>query len=240
MVSTIFTNKASTRKAGVIFMQQFFDYTNQKFGYLTVLELDKSFKGQGRKWICKCECGNIKSISTSALNNGHAKSCGCHSHDGKKGVNKTHGMSQTRIYSEWISMKKRCKPNQKESKTYYDRGISVCDEWLNDFVNFYQWAMEHGYNDSLSIDRIDNDKGYYPDNCRWIPIEKQQGNKSNTIYVFYKGEKYCLRQLCQKINFPYQTAHRRYSKWTKANKVFNVDDLFQPIHTEKIAFKYRK
>ena len=102
----------------------------------------------------------------------------------KKGINKTHGLTHTRIYSEWKNMRNRCKPNHKHSKTYYYRGISVCEEWLNSFENFYEWAINNGYNDNLSLDRIDNDKGYSPSNCHWIPFENQQCNRTNNVYLF--------------------------------------------------------
>ena len=136
-------------------------------------------------------------------------------------------------------MRNRCKPNHKHSKTYYYRGISVCEEWLNSFENFYEWAINNGYNDNLSLDRIDNDKGYSPSNCHWIPFENQQCNRTNNVYLFYQGKRYCLRQLCRILDFPYKTAYRRYSRWKKANKDFSTEDLFMPIDKAKIAFRYR-
>jgi hypothetical protein len=217
------------------------DITGQKFGKLTVLGRDYSYQSpKHTKWFCKCECGNIKSIFRNSLISGRTQSCGCQMYKGKNGINKTHGMSNTRIYHEWASMKKRCLPNTHDSKQYHDRGISVCDEWKKDFVSFYNWSMENGYNDSLTIDRIDNNKGYSPQNCRWVSIEKQQSNKTNTIYVIYNNQKYCLRSLCIEIGFPYKTAHRRYTKLKNKGLPITSEKLFAPIQKNKIAFKYRK
>lgn len=158
----------------------------------------------------------------------------------KKGINKTHGLSKTHIYLEWLYMRNRCKPNTKNSKTYFERGITVCKEWQSDFLSFYKWAINNGYDDSLSLDRIDNDKGYYPENCRWITIEEQQSNKSNTVKVLYKGKWYCLRTLCTLINFPYKTAHKRYTRMKRKGLPIDTDKLFSPIQTNKISFRYRK
>ena len=105
---------------------------------------------------------------------------------------------------------------------------------------FYNWSLDNGYNDSLTIDRIDNSKGYSPENCRWVTKEEQQRNKTNNVYVEYNGEQYCLRNLCTMLNFPYKTAHRRYIRWNKSGKSFTTEQLLSPVHTEKIAYKYRK
>lgn len=217
------------------------DITGKKFGKLTVLGRDYSYKSpKHTKWICKCECGNTKSIFRDALMQGRTKSCGCSMYANRKGQNKTHGMSKTRIYQEWFSMKLRCTPNSPDSKNYYDRGIRVCEEWQNDFMAFYNWAISHGYAETLTIDRIDNDKGYSPNNCRWITIAAQQANKTTTIWIEYDGVMYCLRTLCTILGFPYKTAHRRYSKLVKKGLPVSSDKIFAPINKSKIPFKYRK
>lgn len=216
------------------------DITGQKFGMLTVIEQDRSFcSPKYTKWICKCDCGNVKSINRNSLIQGRTKSCGCEQYKNKSGINAIHGMSKTRIYHEWVSMRRRCKPNANDSKNYFERGITVCDEWNADFLSFYNWAMETGYDDSLTIDRINNNEGYFPQNCRWVSIEAQQSNKTNTVYINYNGGQYCLRQLCAKLNFPYKTAHRRYKRMIKKQGSVNIEKLFEPVHAEKIAFKYR-
>lgn len=148
-------------------------------------------------------------------------------------------MSQSRIYHTWISMRQRCKVKTPKNK-YVERGITVCNEWQNDFLSFYNWAISSGYNDSLTIERINNDEGYSPDNCKWIPMAKQQTNKSNTVYVFYNGEYYCLRELCAKMNFPYKSAHNRYRRMQKRGEPITAEKLFMPIQKNKIAKKYRR
>ena len=217
------------------------DITGQRFGHWTALKRDDSYKSNKHsKWICQCDCGTIKSIFKTTLNSGRSTSCGCivyHNY----GINQTHGMSKTRLYHIWLSMRRRCSEKDKaNAERYSKRGIRVCDEWQKDFTPFYNWAMKNGYSDSLTIDRIDNDKGYYPENCRWITIAEQQSNKSNNVHVLYNGEEWCLRTLCQKINFPYKTAHKRYQRITRRGEEPTQDKLFCPIKENRIAFRFRK
>lgn len=217
------------------------DLSNMKFGKLIVVGRDYSYKSSKHtKWICKCECGNVKSIFRNSLISGDCKSCGCQANKGTKGINKTHGLSQSRIYKEWARMKARCRSNSKDAKTYYNRGICVCAEWQNNFDSFYSWAINNGYNDSLSLDRIDNNKGYSPNNCQWISIKEQQSHKSNTLYVFYQGKEWCLHTLCNQLNFPYKTAQKRYYRMKQKGLPIDSDKLFAPIQENKIAIKYRK
>ncbi len=210
-------------------MGSFKDISGNRYGRLVVIKRDTSIKSKNPKWICKCDCGKNISVSSCSLKSGKTKSCGCLKKEGKKGVNKTHGMSKTHIYQEWLSMRKRCKESSPDAKTYYERGIKVCDEWQTSFEAFYNWSIQNNYNESLSLDRIDNDLGYFPDNCRWIDIKLQQGNKSNTIKVVYNGKTYCLRTLCNEIGFCYKTAHSRYTKMKKQNRSIDMDVLFAPI-----------
>lgn len=210
----------------------------QKFNHLTIIQKVKSRDSRNSFWLCQCDCGNTCVRSRASLINDRTFSCGCT--DRRKGNNATHGMSKTRIYHEWLSMKRRCKPSsEKDRKTYYERGISVCDEWTHDFTAFKTWALSNGYSDALSLDRINNDKGYYPENCRWIPIEQQQSNRSNTVYVEYNGEKKCLRTLCAEIGFPYKTAHRRYRRMVRRNMPVTQQNLFKPVQINKISKRFR-
>jgi len=218
------------------------DLTGMKFGYWTVLEKDKPHEGaRNSYWVCKCRCGTVRSVSRFSLVGGSSQSCGCWEGIHRKGINKTHGMSKTRLYNTWLSMRKRCNnPNDKYANSYYNKGIRVCDEWNNDFVAFMNWAYANGYTDELTIDRIDNDKGYSPDNCRWTTSDAQQRNKTNNIMVEYDNKQWCLKTLCKEIGFPYKTAHRRYIRRKRANKPVTTEYLFAPIHDEKIPYVYRK
>lgn len=217
-----------------------YDITGKTFGYWTVLRKDIPQHGkQNSRWICQCKCGNIKSVIRSTLISGRSQSCGCKPID-RKGINQTHGMSKTRLYHEWASMRKRCSnPNDKYADSYYNKGITVCDQWNEHFEEFRNWALKNGYSDDLTIDRIDNSKGYFPENCRWISIEEQQRNRTNNVYVEYEGNIWCLRTLCMQLGFPYKLAHQRYIRAKKKGKSLSTNELFAPIHTEKIAYKYR-
>lgn len=146
------------------------DITGQKFGKLTVLEYEGRNDNRVQFWLCKCDCGNESIVRSSNLKSGNSKSCGCSINDSRHKTNKAntkHGKCNTRLYSIWSGMKSRCNYEKNDSfNDYGKRGISVCDEWEDDFQTFYDWAMRNGYSDDLSIDRIDNDGNYEPSNCR--------------------------------------------------------------------------
>lgn len=159
------------------------DITGKKFGRLTVIGR-AGYDKHGAIWKCICDCGRVKEISFRHIANGNTKSCGCLRKEldqirnkGADNPSYKHGGSHSRLYVIWSNMKQRClNPNATEYSAYGGRGITVCSEWLHDFKLFQGWALSHGYQDDLTIDRIDNDKGYSPDNCRWATKEQQYGN----------------------------------------------------------------
>lgn len=166
------------------------DLSGQKFGRLLVL---KRAENHGREtyWKCRCDCGNTKEINGAKLKNGHTKSCGCLSKEITSEMSRTHGMSDTRLYRIYKKMYRRCyKPKTKSFENYGGRGITICTEWLGEhgFENFAKWSTENGYNDNLSIDRKDNDKGYSPENCRWATAKEQANNTRSTVFLTYNGE----------------------------------------------------
>lgn len=176
------------------------DLTGKTFGRLTVLGLSdlKNTKNRSRLWVCVCTCGNIVIKDTKHLNNGHAKSCGClqkeHMNEFKEKFagRVTHGMSRERLFRIWSSMIKRCSDEKYVGyMDYGGRGITVCDEW-KDLETFVGWANSHGYSDDLSIDRIDNNSGYCPDNCRWVDNYVQANNKRNNTLITYRNETHTL------------------------------------------------
>lgn len=153
---------------------KFIDATGQKFGKLTVVSKVEHKTGRRTLWNCKCECGNTCKVSIANLRNGHTRSCGCM----LKESNTRHGHWGTRVYQIYYAMKQRCyNPNNAAYWDYGERGITICDEWLNDFESFYKWSIENGYSDDLTIDRIDPQGNYEPSNCRWADRYTQGYNQ---------------------------------------------------------------
>lgn len=165
-------------------------------------------------WICKCECGTQKWVSSNSLKSGKSKSCGCYISDMMKSRDLKHGMSNTKEYKTYFSMIDRCyDPNHRSYKYYGGRGIRVCDRW-NTLENFLSDAPTLiGYeknNKNLSLDRIDPNKDYEPENCRWVTKLKQQNNKRNNIFVDWNGEKITLAELSRLVNVPYKNLVSSY------------------------------
>lgn len=124
-----------------------------------------------------------------------------------------HGLRNTPLYVTWANMKQRCyNPNDTHYKWYGGRGVTVCDEWRNDFKAFYDWALANGYRDGLTIDRIDYDKNYSPDNCRFITMSKQQRNKSSNKLISFNGEIMSVQEWAEKLNIKPSTLRARFNK----------------------------
>ena len=170
------------------------DMTGQKYGRLIVLERDLSRGKRPTMWKCKCDCGNIISTQASALRNGHTKSCGCYLKDRLSQKHTTHNMSNHRLYRVWAQMKDRCFNPKSHNYMYYgERGITVCDEWKNSFESFYSWAISSGYKDNASrglftLDRINVDGNYEPQNCRFVDTKVQSLNKRTNHFLTFNGE----------------------------------------------------
>lgn len=202
-------------------MTKFKDLTGQKFGRLTVLKLaykkpKNNNKGTRCYWLCQCECGNTKNVLTEALKSGHTKSCGCLGKEQRLKSNTTHNLSNTRLHCIWLGMKNRCycKDNKRYIR-YGGRGISICNEWKNDFLSFYNWAITNGYNDNLTIDRIDVNGNYEPDNCRWTTQKQQARNTRRNHYLTYNNETLTVAEWAEKLNIKYSTLISRcYKNWT--------------------------
>lgn len=177
------------------------DKSGQKFGRLTVL----SYAGRDERnivmWLCKCECGNFVKVRGYELGK-RTNSCGCLKREifdtGKSAV--THGMSKTRLYGIWASMKTRCYVKGRDSYAYYGgRGIKVCEEWKDSFETFRDWALNNGYKDELTLDRINGDGDYEADNCRWVTIIEQQSNKRNNVFLDVNSEKHTASEWSRMI-----------------------------------------
>lgn len=189
----------------------------KRFGHLIVIARGENNKTGQATWVCKCDCGKIRkrNVTTSSLNCGNTIACG----ETCSFSSKKHGMSKTRIYHIWTDMKTRC--NCTTSNVYHlygGRGIKICDEWLNDFMAFYNWSTANGYQENLTIDRIDVNGNYYPENCRWANSSVQNNNRRTNHFVYYKGEKYTIMQLSKKLGIRYYTLLYRIKRgWSEEN-----------------------
>ncbi|MBQ3021944.1 MAG: hypothetical protein IJD91_01275 [Clostridia bacterium] len=203
------------------------DLTGQRFGRLIVLEFVPNEK-RGSYWLCRCDCGNEKVIRGNCLITKHTESCGCLFLDVRKASTTTHGNSNSRLYSIWKNMKQRCNnPNASKYGTYGGRGICVCDEWLNNFPAFRTWALSHGYADNLSIDRIDNNKGYFPENCRWADNKTQCRNLRKNVLVKYEGKLITISEVAEITGISKETLYYRFKHG------YSNDQLFRPVKKSK-------
>lgn len=189
----------------------------EKFNRLTVVGFHHKTRHHNF-YECRCECGNYKIVRQQHLLHGNIKSCGCYNREKSSQamknnqLNRTHGLAKTRIYKIWLAMKARVNnPNHHSYKNYGDRGIKICDAWLN-FENFYQWALNNGYEKSLSIDRINPNGNYCPINCRWATVEVQQNNRRNNHIIYWERCTYTLAQFARKFHIPQSTLWTRLKR----------------------------
>lgn len=182
-----------TQSCGCLVGKTFENIEGMQFDRLKAISIHHINEG-GCYWNCECKCGNTTIVRASSLLLGDTKSCGCLREETL--LHETHGMTNTRLYRIWNGMKDRCRnKNAPEYNNYGGRGIRVCQEWLDDFMNFYNWAMSNGYADDLTIDRKDNNGNYEPSNCRWATQKEQANNTRKNLYVLYYGEKMTIAEL---------------------------------------------
>lgn len=204
------------------------DLTGRKFGHLTVLRQapsDLQLSGKtDTLWFCQCDCGNEELVvrSRGSLQSAKTPSCGC----GFKGMNGRHNMTNSHLYRVWCHMKSRClNPNVERYPQYGGRGITICEDWVNSFDKFMEWAFQHGYQEDLSLERRDVNGNYSPENCCWIPLAEQQKNRTCTVYMEVRGEKLRIQEIADKYGFTYSCIKRRIQKGDRG------EDLIRPLGT---------
>lgn len=198
------------------------DLTGKRFGRLIVIDRADDYitPGSGRhrpQWNCKCDCGNMTVVRSTCLKGGITRSCGCLNKEIVGNNARKHGGFGTRLYNVWDSMRERCNtPTDSAYHNYGGRGITVCREW-NDFAAFREWALAAGYDENAprgqyTLDRIDVNKGYSPDNCRFITMAEQARNKRNTPYYEFNGEVRNLKEWAEATGIKYETLFNRYKR----------------------------
>lgn len=176
-------------------------------------------------WNCVCDCGNRKTIRETSLLGGDTRSCGCFQKEGIAARARKHGGFGTRLYAIWNSMRQRClNENHYAYHNYGGRGITICDEW-NDYNTFRDWAISSGYRDDaergeFTLDRIDVNGSYSPDNCRWANMKEQSRNKRDTVLIPFYGEVKPLIEIAEELGVEYTTAWKRYKNGLPIKEVF--------------------
>ena len=187
--------------------------TGERFGKLVAIKTIGKNKNGGYLWQCKCDCGKEIIANVGNLKNGHTKSCGCLRVDRCKMNFTKHGLEHTRLYGIWSDMRLRCYDEKNIAyHRYGGRGITICNEWKNDVKAFYDWATANGYMDSLTIDRIDNEGNYCPENCRWATVKEQASNRRSNILVTHNGKTQTMKEWANEVGIPYKVVWSRMQK----------------------------
>lgn len=191
------------------------DITGKRFGKLVAIQIAKKDKRGEYYWLCKCDCGNQKVVSSYKLRSGNTKSCGCFQREFRaNGIRKTHGMTNSKLYTIWQNMKHRCNDPKNIMFQYYGgRGIRVCDEWLGGFEQFMEWAMKMGYQEGLSIERIDVNGDYSPANCKWITKKQQYLNRTDSHLLTAFGKTQTIKEWADESGIKYDTIERRVNQY---------------------------
>ena len=199
------------------------DITGERFGRLTVIRFDHVDKYRNSYWLCECDCGTKTIVTRGGLISGNTTSCGCYNKDRVRECVTTHGMSGSSLYKVWRDIRTRCEnENSTAYHRYGGRGIDVCDDWKQ-FENFKDWAADSGYDKGLTIDRIDNDQGYYPENCRWVDWRTQGNNRSTNHILEYNGISHTIMEWSELLGIKYSTLWARIRR----NDLDNFEKYFK-------------
>lgn len=191
-----------------------FESIGQRFGKLTVISyVGKTDDGKDDVLKCQCDCGEEITARLKILKQKGVTQCKLCRYKNTVNHFQTHGLSNTRIYDLWQGIKNRCYKHSAQSYARYGaRGITMCDEWKNDFTAFYKWAMLNGYSDELEIDRIDNDGNYCPDNCRWATHKEQANNRRTNVFITYQDKTLTLQQWAEEKGINESTLYSRIKR----------------------------
>ena len=212
-------------------MGRFNDLTGKVFGRLTVLYKDYyNDKHHATYWRCKCQCGNEVTINGNSLTRGLTKSCGCIHKEVMSKVHKTHGGSQERLYGIWLHMKNRCYLKSDEYYNHYGgRGISVCEEWKDDYLKFREWSYSNGYDENAkkydcTLDRIDVNGNYEPNNCRWVNQIIQSNNRRNNHKITINEETHTIAEWTRIKGFKKDLIYNRLNRgWSEYDAVMTKE-----------------
>ena len=203
----------------------------QKFGRLTIIkevEPIKHKKYYERRVLCKCDCGIIKNVSFYQLKEGRIFSCGCYrkevtSMTGKDTLKYNKDATSSKLYTIWRGIKCRCNtPSSGAYKRYGGKGIKICKEWVEDFSSFYDWAINNGYSEGLTIDRIDYDGDYEPSNCRWVDYLIQANNRRTNVVLSYNGEIHTIADWSRILGIPKTVLYNRKHKGWSDEKIIST------------------
>lgn len=194
-------------------MSKKLELEGKRFGRLVAICDSGERRANNVKWLCKCDCGNYVKVEAVSLRRGNTISCGCYNIENFTQRITKHGDYKTRLYSIYRCMKNRCNnKNNTNYKTYGAIGIKVCEEWMDNYFNFKEWAVNNGYQETLTLDRIDVNKGYSPTNCRWVDYKTQGNNKRTNHYITYKGKKQTLTQWAEQVGMKPNCLQTRLSR----------------------------
>jgi hypothetical protein len=213
-----------------------YDHRGEKFGRLTIFAFDRYTK-RGALWKCLCECGNIISVGFGPLNNGNTKSCGCYKREKFRKTVTVHGMHGTPEYVVWIGVHARCyNPKSKNYRYYGGRGIIMCERWKNSFINFYADMGNRPFDQHTTIDRIDGNGPYSPENCRWATDIEQHNNQRNNHQISYNGETKTIAEWARELDIPYHRLRSRIIRGMPIERAFtNKQKFFHRVRHHKAS-----
>lgn len=206
----------------------FNDLTGKRFERLRVIGLSAKKSGRKSYWVCKCDCGNKKLVRSDSLKDDSIKSCGCLKKEQDE-INLTkhhrHMEAGTPLYTRWQGIKARCYYKDSHCYEFYGgRGIRVCEEWKNSYEAFAEWARNNGYSKELTIERIDVNGDYCPENCTWVTQQEQNNNRRSNVWIEWRGMRKNIQQWSECLNFDYGTLHSRYYR-----NGLRPPELFKPL-----------